>query len=254
MKIISVCNGKGGVGKTTTSAHIGAAIAHFGKKVLLIDLDSNKSLTGFFKIEIENFEDPITAIEVISKPSRFTFTQSHIEVSKNLFMSPVKRNEANTYETVFRNTEGALLNLKTALAKVSEVYDYVIIDTPGNTDSVYLKMAVAASHQVIIPIGPSDMDIEPTMAFLDILDETIQEHNPSLTDIRFLATKMKTKAQKKIILSMFDDSTKDQLFETEIGHRVIFERTSMNGITIIESNRKDKGAIEYMNLAKEVMI
>lgn len=253
MKVISVCNGKGGVGKTTTTAHIGAAISSFGKKVLLVDLDANKSLTGFFKIDIETADDPITALDVMARPNRFTFSDSAVEINSNLSLSPVRRNEASSFEKVFETRKEALLNLKTAVSMVKEEYDYIIIDTPGNIDSIYLKMSILASNCIVIPIGPSDLDIEPTMAFLDILDDTISRYNPGLKDVRFLATKIKTRAQYNMIMNMFDEETVKQLCEAKIGHRVVFERTSMEGMTIIESDKNHKGAKEYLKLAREVM-
>jgi len=253
MKVISLCNSKGGVGKTTSVAHISAALVLSGKKVLMIDLDANRSLSGFFKINLDSVKDPLTAIDVISKPDRFTFKDAAIEVNSNLFLAPVKKNEANLYEHIFYNDKSTVMNLKKALSRVKDDFDYVLIDTPGSSHSVYIPMAIAASDQILVPIGQSDMDIEPTMAFISILDDIIEKYNKELTDIRFMATKLKSKYQFKGVEKMFDGDEQSLLCKSFITHRVIFERTSSQGVTIIEADAENKGAKDYIKLAKEIM-
>ena len=152
MKIWTVANQKGGVGKTTTTVSLGGILAKQGKRVLLIDTDPHASLTYYFGIDSEELEVSVydifargTAME--SEEILQALCPSTIE---NLDILPATMAIA-TLDRSMGNRNGMGLILKKALAKIGEHYDYAILDCPPVL-GVLMVNALAASERVLIPV------------------------------------------------------------------------------------------------------
>ncbi len=251
MKVITVANGKGGVGKSTTVANLGATLASLGKKVLLIDLDINQSLTSFFKVGLDPNDDPLTISDIINHPKRYPITDVQVELSENLWIIPSFGRQLKAYASAIRDNEGSLETLQSAVSMVDGHYDYIIIDTPGQ-DSVYSRIALIAATDVIIPLKPSDMDREPAILFTDTVFEIEETYNKEFDNVKFLFTMMKTwaKLQEQLMNEMVKDP--DDMFPVQIKHYVDFERSG-SGKSLVEKNKKHKGAQDYMKLAENIL-
>jgi chromosome partitioning protein len=152
VKIWTVANQKGGVGKTTTTVSLGGILALEGKRVLLIDTDPHASLTYYFGIDSEELE--VSVYDVFARGSAMEAEEilqalcpSTIE---NLDILPATMAIA-TLDRSMGNRAGMGLVLKKALDKISEHYDYAILDCPPVL-GVLMVNALAASERVLIPV------------------------------------------------------------------------------------------------------
>ena len=165
MKIIAIANQKGGVGKTTTAANIGALLALQGVKVLLIDLDPQSSLTQSLAAD----QQGRSMAEVIGGATRGKLTIKDIarRVSAGLDIAPSDI-ELSSCELGLVQRLGREGVLKSALANVKG-YDIIIIDCPPSLGLMTIN-ALTAAHGVIIPTLPAAGDLRGVKLFLDTLD------------------------------------------------------------------------------------
>ncbi|MBQ4831763.1 ParA family protein [Pseudoalteromonas sp. MMG010] len=152
MKIWTVANQKGGVGKTTTAVSLAGALALQGKRVLLIDTDPHASLTYYFGIDSEELE--VSVYDVFARGSSMQ-TEEILQALcpstlNNLDILPATMAIA-TLDRSMGNKSGMGLILKKTLAKISEQYDYALIDCPPVL-GVLMVNALAASERVLIPV------------------------------------------------------------------------------------------------------
>lgn len=152
MKIWTVANQKGGVGKTTTTVSLGGILAKQSKRVLLIDTDPHASLTYYFGIDSEELE--VSVYDIFARGSSIESEEilqalcpSTIE---NLDILPATMAIA-TLDRSMGNRNGMGLILKKTLSKISEHYDYAILDCPPVL-GVLMVNALAASERVLIPV------------------------------------------------------------------------------------------------------
>lgn len=155
MKIVTFSSWKGGTGKTTLTSSTIKNLSENGKKILVIDLDSNISITTVFNMAFKN----ITSINLLNGE-----TVEPYEVSKNIDIIPSDMRiskMANLHDGV----------LKRALKKMDlEKYDYVFIDPPGTMNSL-TRNAMKAADTVIIPAMPSEIDLHATGYVLNEMEE-----------------------------------------------------------------------------------
>ena len=152
MKIWTVANQKGGVGKTTTAVSLAGILALQGKRVLLIDTDPHASLTYYFGIDSEDLE-----VSVYDIFARGTSMQSEEilqalcpSTMENLDILPATMAIA-TLDRSMGNKTGMGLILKKTLAKISEHYDYALLDCPPVL-GVLMVNALAASERILVPV------------------------------------------------------------------------------------------------------
>ncbi|KAF7774083.1 chromosome partitioning protein [Pseudoalteromonas citrea] len=152
MKIWTVANQKGGVGKTTTAVSLGGILALQGKRVLLIDTDPHASLTYYFGIDSEELE--VSVYDIFARGAAMQSEEilqalcpSTID---NLDILPATMAIA-TLDRSMGNRTGMGLVLKKTLAKISEHYDYAILDCPPVL-GVLMVNALAASERILIPV------------------------------------------------------------------------------------------------------
>src|ERR1051326_6376375 len=151
--IIAVANQKGGVGKTTTTANLGAALALRGCNVLLVDLDPQGNLTSAFGLEkdvqqtvAESLLDRRVPLPVVSVANG---SAGHAETARPLSVRAAAAGLASA-EAQLMNKLGRELRLRDQLLAVHELYDYIMIDTPPSLGVLTINALVAATR-VIIP-------------------------------------------------------------------------------------------------------
>lgn len=252
MKIISIANTKGGTGKTTTTANLGAGLASAGKKVLLIDYDPQCSLTDFFMVDAES--DGALSIKDAILNKTLHPKETIINLGKNLDLIPCHF-ELRALELPFQQKHfGGTGALKTVVDKISSNYDYVLIDTPA-TESIFMVQAGFASTDVLITIKASDIDIKATARFLDTLDIAIED-NPKLkvSGIVFTMFKKGSKFQSIFSENSFNgDALQTKVMKTKIRDTVGLATSSIKGQTIFDTQPKGIGAEDYRQLTQEVM-
>src|ERR1700690_3913652 len=248
--IITVANQKGGVGKTTTAINLSAAIAHKGRRTLLIDLDpqANSTIAFFAMGEVkESMFDVLsnarTPLANIIKPAT---------KDKMLSVGPGRLALAKL-ETVLAGQFDAPYRLKDALAPVLKDYDYIVLDTPPSLGILTVNAMVASTH-LLVPIQSAYFAIEGTDDLLETYERIRARPNPDLKVLGVVITLYDKRTNisrdtHEQIRSVFGEA----LFKTRISKNVRLEESPAYKETIFTFAPKSTGAEEYRKLAQEVI-
>jgi chromosome partitioning protein len=255
-RILAVTNRKGGTGKTMTSVSLGASLARQGKKVLIIDADSQHSATVSLGIK---------------EPDKLTVTLATI------MQNIIDEIEVDPAEGIIRHSEGVCLMpsnnglagieitlapiigretiLRQYISKVRSLYDYVLIDTAPTLDLLAIN-ALAAADSVIIPVAPKFLDAKGLELLLKSIAQIRRQINPNLSICGILLTMVdkRTNITKEIISTIekaYGESIK--IFKEPIPHSVRAVEASATGKSIFEYDPHGKVTAAYEGLAREVL-
>jgi chromosome partitioning protein len=259
--VLGVVNQKGGVGKTTTSVNLGAALAVRGKRVLLIDIDAQANAsthlgiaTGDEEETVESSEDRLipafTSYDVL-KGSK-TVGEVALKRSQNLDVIPSSL-LLSAADLELGGVVGRELLLKRALSKVSDEYDVIVVDCPPALGLLSLN-ALAAVQKVIVPVQSEYLALHGVRQLLDTIDQVRAIYNPELVVGGVLiclhdSRRRLARAVAETIHSYFGDL----VFKTVIRTNVALAEAPAQGKTIFEYAEKSSGAEDYQSLAAEVM-
>ena len=249
MKIISVTNRKGGVGKTTTAINIATAMAAIGKKVLVFDLDPQGNATtslGLNKKEITySSYDVLTRGVHVSDVIQKTFVPL-------FFIVPAKPDLAAA-EIELIDTAHREFVLKNALKELSEQFDYVLIDCPPSLNLLTIN-ALVASDSVIVPLQCEFLAMEGLVDLIKNIRRVNKNFNPNLKIQGIVLTMFDRRNNlsfmvEKDVRSYFGDL----VYQTVIPRNVRISEAPSHGKPIMIYDFKSTGAQSYINLAKEVL-
>jgi chromosome partitioning protein len=248
--IIAVTNQKGGVGKTTTAVNVSAALAFKGKKVLLVDTDSQGHSTKSIVFDPEkcehslydammNPEVPLSSIVMKSTVPGLDIAISRISMAK---LEPSLLGQIDGH---FR--------LKEVLQQVKGNYEFILIDTPPTLGLITLNSLVAATH-LLIPIQSSFLCLEGTDDLLETIEKVRKVANPSLQILGILITLHdgRTNIAKDVvdrIIRVFGE----KVFKTTISKSVKLEESPAYKESIFTFAASSVGAIQYHNVAEEIL-
>lgn len=257
--VIGVVNQKGGVGKTTTTANLGGALAELGKSVLLIDIDAQSNLSTHLGISgkdelTESPEKPpvpeFTIYDVLKGTKQIRDVIIHR--SKNLDVAPSSL-LLSAADLELGGVVGRELILKRALEKVKNEYDVVVIDCPPALGLLSLN-ALAAVEQVIIPVQSEYLALHGVRQLLDTIDQVRSIYNPALIVGGVLIC---LHDNRKRLARVVSDTIRayfgDLVFDTVIRTNVSLAEAPASGQTIFEYAPKSSGAEDYAALAKEIL-
>lgn len=177
--IISIINQKGGVAKTTSTFNLGSILASQGKKVLLIDIDPQNSLTTSFNIECEkSMYDVICNEEDIRNVI--------LEINKNLYIVPSSLDLA-VAELQLINVMARENVLKKRLKKVEKIFDIILIDCPPALSLLTINSLVA-SDEVIVPVSTDFLSYKGLELLLDSIEKVKNNLNENLSIKGIIAT------------------------------------------------------------------
>ncbi|MDU5334079.1 AAA family ATPase [Enterococcus sp.] len=249
-RIISVANQKGGVGKTTTTVNLGACLAQDGKKVLLIDSDAQGNATSGLGVRKPDVKQDIYDVLVNEVSIKETIIKTPRE---NLSIVPATLQLAGA-EIELTSMMARESRLKSALAEVSDEYDFILVDCPPSLGHLTIN-AFTASDAILIPVQCEYYALEGLSQLLNTV-RLVQKHfNPGL-------------AIEGVLLTMYDARTnlgaevveevrryfQEKVYDTIIPRNVRLSEAPSHGKPIIDYDPRSKGAEVYQALAKEVLV
>ena len=248
-KLYAITNQKGGVGKSTTCACLGAALTELGKRVLVVDLDPQAGLTtslgqdpGAFERTIYNAlidnEVPIKEIITETKVSNLSFLPANLDLA---------------------GAEGELIGeigwdrtLRDVLSPIVKDYDFIFIDCPPSL-GVLTTNALMAAKRVIVPVQSEYLALRGLRQLNTIISKVKKKGNPELK-IKILRTMhdLRTTHTREVVEEL-ERAFVDQIYQTVIKRTIKFADSALAGEPIIIYAKRSEGAEAYRQLAREVL-
>ncbi|MCG7446023.1 MULTISPECIES: ParA family protein [unclassified Corynebacterium] len=248
--IISMCNQKGGVGKTTSTINMGACLAEYGRKVLLVDLDPQGALSAGLGLTHDDIEDTIYDVMLDSHTSIHSAIQHTGVPGLDLVPANIDLSAA---EIQMVNEVGREHTLARALRPVRRDYDFIIIDCQPSLGLLTVN-ALACSQGVIIPMECEFFSLRGLALLTDTVEKVSDRINFDLEVMGILVTMFdrRTKHAREV-MSRVVDYFGDKVFDTVITRTVRFPETSVAGEPITTWAPNSPATQQYRNLAKEVI-
>lgn len=248
--IISMCNQKGGVGKTTSTINMGACLAEYDRKVLLVDLDPQGALSAGLGLGHDEIDDTIYDVMLDSQVSIHSAIV-HTGVS-GLDLVPANI-DLSAAEIQMVNEVGREHTLARALRPVMKDYDFIIIDCQPSLGLLTVN-ALACSHGVIIPMECEFFSLRGLALLTDTVEKVAERINFDLEVVGILVTMFdrRTKHAREVmsrVVEYFDD----KVFDTVITRTVRFPETSVAGEPITTWAPSSQATKQYRDLAAEVI-
>jgi chromosome partitioning protein len=250
-KIIAMCNQKGGVGKTTSTINLGAALAEVGRRVLLVDFDPQGAL----------------AVGLGVNPHELDLTLYNLLLDRNVSIDDVrlKTNVANldllpcnidlsAAEVQLVSEVGREQCLQRALLPIYHEYDVIIIDCQPSLGLLTVN-ALTAAHAVIVPLECEYFALRGVALLADTITKVQERLNPQLKLEGILATMYDPRTvHGREVMSRVVEAFGDAVFHTVIARTVRFPETTVAGEPITSYASSSPGAAAYRQLAREVLV
>jgi chromosome partitioning protein len=241
MKVLTVINHKGGVGKTTTAVHLAKSLSLMGHKALVVDFDPQANASIHLGIE----EADKTISDAILRQEDLTL----VEISENLWLVPGALDLA-TAEKEFAGSITAYIKLKKAIEKVRGQFDYVLIDCPPSLGFFTLN-ALNASTDALIITNPTKLAIQGIETIINTIED-VQSINPDLKVNGIVIAD----AEKLVSATVVEEYLRDgeiKVFDTVVRHYKHYKEASMVGQTVHDYAPDHQSVKDYDNLAKEIV-
>ena len=245
-KIIAVANQKGGVGKTTTSVNLTAALTEYGRKVLLADCDPQGNATsgmGVDKDSVPGMYELVISGANVFDCIRHTEHGDVIPAGRNLAAASVELTEIENRETVLRDQ----------LRKLYSDYDFIIMDCPPSLELLTVNSLVAADS-VLIPMQCEYYALEGIVDLLNSIKRCKARLNPTLDIEGIVLTMYDNRAN---LTSMVADELRrfmpEKVYNTVIYRSVRLSEAPSHGLPGIVYDRSNRGSQAYLDLAAELL-
>ena len=246
-KIIAVVNQKGGVGKTTTTVNITAALTEAGKKVLMCDFDPQANATSGLGVDKRKVKHSVYDVIINDVP-----VQDAVVQTKFGDVLPSGADLAGAGVELL-STESPHFRLKNALLTVKEDYDYIFIDCPPSLELLTLN-GLAAADSILVPVQCEYYALEGLSDLMSTLRAVKKRMNPDLDIFG-------------VVLTMFDGRTNfstqvaqevrrhfpGKVYATVIPRNIRLAEAPSHGLPVTAYDRSSKGAIAYRAMADEII-
>lgn len=248
-RIICVANQKGGVGKTTTSVNLSAALAARGRKVLLVDMDPQGNASSGLGLRKFDYQDAnvyhlLIGEKTVAEVIRDTSSPYLQVLPANPDLVGAEIELVDTPKREFR--------LKEALRRVADQYDYVLIDCPPSLGLLTLN-ALAAANTFVVPLQCEYYALEGLSQLLNTAGLVKKSINPDLRIEGIVLTMFDTRNNlSHQVVSEIQTHFGDKVFKSIIPRNVRLSEAPSHGQAIIDYDQKSIGAQKYQELAEEL--
>ncbi len=250
-KITAIANQKGGVGKTTTAINLASSLSHYGKKVLLIDLDPQGNCSKGMGVDASLLKYTVLNYALndvpFAKAVRKTTDDKVMLLPANLSLAAIEQ------EALVRGIQPDVFLLKKAFVPLKDVFDYILIDCPPSLG--YLSLgALNAADDVLIPVQCEYFAMEAVAQILSAINNIRMEGNPNLDIMGFVLTmfdnrnKLSTEVSSEV-LSTFKEKT----FTSWIPRNVSLAESQAVGKPTVLYKPQAAGSLAYLSLAREII-
>ena len=248
--VLAMCNQKGGVGKTTSTINLGAALAEYGRRVLLVDFDPQGALSVGLGVQPHELDVTIynlimerrVTLDDVVRPTRvegLDLLPSNIDLS--------------AAEVQLVTEVGREQTLGRTLAPALDDYDYVLVDCQPSLGLLTVN-ALACAHGVLIPLECEYFSLRGVALLMDTIEKVQDRLNPKLEITGILATMYDPRTlHTREVMARVVEAFGELVFDTVINRTVRFPETTVAGEPITRWASKSAGAEAYRSLAREVL-
>ncbi|MFJ6677228.1 ParA family protein [Actinosynnema sp. NPDC091369] len=249
-KILAVCNQKGGVGKTTSTINLGAALTEYGRRVLLVDFDPQGALSVGLGVHPHQLDQTIYNV----------IMERNVGVGDVIMRTPVEgmdllpsNIDLSAAEIQLVSEVGREHTLVRTLRPVIEHYDYVLVDCQPSLGLLTVN-ALAAADGVLIPLECEFFSLRGVALLIDTIEKVRERLNPKLEITGILATMYDPRTlHSREVMARVVEAFGDVVFDTVINRTVRFPETTVAGEPITRWAPRSGGAKAYRALAREVI-
>lgn len=249
-QVYAVVNQKGGVGKTTTSANLGAGLAQLGKRVLAIDIDAQANLSAHLGFVADENADRPNMYDVLRYGEKIE--NVILPVDENLSLAPGGL-LLSAADLELGGVIGREQLLRKALQPVLEDYEYVIIDCPPSLGLLSLNGLVACTR-VVVPVQSEFLALHGVRQLLDTIDQVRSAYNPGLGIGGVLLCLHDSRRRlSRTVADTVREYFGDLVFKTVVRTNVALAEAPARGVSIFRYDPKSSGAEDYQSLAQEIL-
>jgi chromosome partitioning protein len=249
-KVIAMCNQKGGVGKTTSTINLGAALAEYGRRVLLVDFDPQGALS--VGLGVNPMALDLTVYNLLM--------DSHTKLDEVLLKTNIEGMDLLPSNIDLSAAEVQLVTevarehtLGRILRPVMNEYDFILIDCQPSLGLLTVN-ALTAAHGVIVPLECEFFALRGVALLTETIEKVHERLNPDLQLDGILATMYDARTvHSREVLARVVEAFEDRVFHTVIGRTVRFPETTVAGEPITTYASSSLGATAYRQLAREVL-
>lgn len=249
-KIIAIANQKGGVGKTTTTINLAAALAEVGKHVLVIDLDPQGNASTGLGIDADNRK--LTTYDLLLEDVAVTDIIQTTSIPK-LSIIPTNVDLSSADLELLKNENRSFLLHNALRRDEMDTFDFILIDCPPSLNLLTIN-ALMAAHSVLVPLQSEFFALEGLSQLMLTIREVRQQGNKALRIEGIVLTMYDRR--NNLSLMVEDDAREnlgDLVFRTVIPRNVRISEAPSFAIPVLNYDPKSKGALAYRSLAKELI-
>jgi chromosome partitioning protein len=249
-RVLAVCNQKGGVGKTTSTINLGAALAEYGRRVLLVDFDPQGALSVGLGVHPHQLDQTIYNV----------IMESNVDVEDVLLRTCVKdmdllpsNIDLSAAEIQLVAEVGREHTLVRTLRPLIEHYDYILVDCQPSLGLLTVN-ALAAADGVIIPLECEFFSLRGVALLIDTIEKVKERLNPKVGITGILATMYDPRTlHSREVMARVVEAFGETVFDSVINRTVRFPETTVAGEPITRWAPRSAGATAYRQLAREVI-
>ncbi len=249
VKIIAIANQKGGVGKTTTAVNLSAALAARGKRVLLIDMDSQANASSMLGVEVESSDQSLYPALIGNALMEDLVMPTH---RRNLSLVPAHMDLSGVeVELTVNGTHLSCMKDAMAGLRESNFYDYVFLDTPPSL-GVLMTSSLCACDEVLTPMQCESLSLEGLAKILYVMEQIRDSGaNPNLTHEGVIMTMFSNTKLANEVIRQVRENLPDKIYNAVIPRSVRVAEAPSFGKTIMEHDPYGNASLAYQAAAKE---